>query len=164
LDAQTYQLQTSMGKVIRELLLCRGRFFPKPHSASPFSYVVLTFGQQRVKTPSIKRTLNPKYLPKDATFELPIYTSEIERHGAFLDFAVWDKDIIGKGALARWSISTSSSCSSKLDYLAELSLTLNHWYRRKLDNGNSSGMIFDDPANNVSQLSNRIESDAGHVR
>lgn len=60
-------------------------------------YVVLTFGGQRVKTPVIKKTLSPRYLAKDATFELPVYNSAIETRGAFLDFVVWDKDLVGKG-------------------------------------------------------------------
>ena len=90
-----------MVKAIRELLFYRAwasRLLN--HWSSSFSYVVLTFGLQRAKTPVIKRTLNPKYVAKDATFELPIYASEVERYGAFLDFVVWDKEIIGKGTVA----------------------------------------------------------------
>ncbi|KAF9508289.1 hypothetical protein BS47DRAFT_243143 [Hydnum rufescens UP504] len=59
-------------------------------------YVVLTFGQQRVKTPPIKRTLNPKYLAKDATFELPIYASEVGRYGGFLTLSYGIRILSGK--------------------------------------------------------------------
>jgi hypothetical protein len=119
-------------------------------ASSSHSYVVLKFGAQREKTPVIKRTLNPKYPAKEATFELPIYASEVERHGSYLDFVVWDKDMIGKGAVTLFETLRKSHVFSKLDYLVELSLTLNQWYRRKIDNGNPPALAFDDPANNVS--------------
>lgn len=60
-------------------------------------YVVVTFGEQRVKTPVIKKNLNPKYTAKEATFDLPVFASVLETRGALLDLVVWDKDLIGKG-------------------------------------------------------------------
>ncbi len=51
----------------------------------------------RVKTPVIKKQLNPLWPAKDATFEFPIYGSAIHTRGAYLHLVVWDKDMIGKG-------------------------------------------------------------------
>ena len=50
-----------------------------------------------MKTPVVKKNLNPKYLAKEATFDLPVFASVIGARGALLDFVVWDKDIVGKG-------------------------------------------------------------------
>jgi hypothetical protein len=50
-----------------------------------------------VKTPVVKKNLNPKYPAKEATFDLQVFESVIQTRGALLDFVVWDKDIIGKG-------------------------------------------------------------------
>ena len=50
-----------------------------------------------MKTPVVKKNLNPKYSAKEATFDIPVFASVIQTRGALLDFVVWDKDIVGKG-------------------------------------------------------------------
>lgn len=50
-----------------------------------------------MKTPVVKKNLNPKYPAKEATFDLPVFASVLGTRGALLDFVVWDKDIVGKG-------------------------------------------------------------------
>jgi len=69
-------------------------------------YIVIAFGNQRVKTPVVKKNLNPKYLAKEATFDLPVFASLIGTRGALLDFVVWDKDIVGKGIQHYWFCGT----------------------------------------------------------
>lgn len=50
-----------------------------------------------MKTPVIKKNLNPKWVSKDATFDIPIFAKVVEDRGALLEVVVWDKDLIGKG-------------------------------------------------------------------
>jgi hypothetical protein len=85
-------------------------FCSKSNRTSCSSYVVLRFASQKFKTPVIKKTLNPVYDEKDATFNVPVYLSIVERIGATVELVLWDKDFIGK------------------DYLGEVSLPLNQWF------------------------------------
>jgi len=70
-----------------------------------------------------KRNLNPVYEPKDATFDFPIYTSQMHNLGT-LEFVVWDKDMIGK------------------DFLGEYALPVNQWFQ-------GTAFAFNDPNNQV---------------
>lgn len=58
----------------------------------------------------VKKTLNPVYVAKDATFDFPIYLSLAGRLGV-LELIVWDKDMLKK------------------DYLGEASLPLDRWFK-----------------------------------
>lgn len=73
-----------------------------------------------------RKTLNPTYPAKDATFEFPVYLSLAGSLGV-LELIVWDKDMIKK------------------DYLGEASIPLEHWFGET--NANAKG--FDDLDNRV---------------
>lgn len=79
---------------------------------------------KKQQTPVTKRTLNPTYSAKDATFDFPIYLSLAEKLGA-IELVIWDKDVLKK------------------DYLGEVAIPLDDWFRD--DNAYS----FDDPNNMV---------------
>jgi phosphatidylserine decarboxylase len=64
----------------------------------------------RFQTPVCKRTLNPVFTAKDATFDFPIYRSLSEKLGA-LEFVIWDKDMLRK------------------EYLGEFALPLDEWFK-----------------------------------
>ena len=72
----------------------------------------------------MKKTLNPQFAAKDATFGFPVYLSLAGRHGV-LELIVWDKDMLRK------------------DYLGEASLSIEQWFKE------SSSKDFDDPGNVV---------------
>jgi phosphatidylserine decarboxylase len=86
-------------------------------------FVVVTVLSARQQTPVAKRTLNPTWSPKDATFDFPLYLSTADKLGA-LELVVWDKDMIKK------------------DYLGEVALPLEDWFVDR-------PLGFDDPANIV---------------
>lgn len=86
-------------------------------------FVVASFGRNRSQTPVIKKTLNPNYAPKDATFDFPIYRSLADRIGA-LELVVWDKDMLKK------------------DYLGEVAFMLD-------DLKDCGALAFDDRSNEV---------------
>lgn len=90
----------------------------------PFSFVVVNVLGTRHQTPVVKRTLNPVYNPKDATFDFPIYLSLADKLGV-LELIIWDKDMLSK------------------DYLGEVSVPLEDWFR----DDNAYG--FSDPNNRV---------------
>ncbi|KAH9007468.1 C2 domain-containing protein [Lactarius deliciosus] len=73
-------------------------------------FVVVSLAGKHFKTPVCRRNLNPEYKPKDATFDFPIYTSLADKLGT-LEFVVWDKDMIGK------------------DFLGKYSLPVNQWFK-----------------------------------
>ena len=81
--------------------------------------------RKRQQTPVCKRTVNPVYSPKDATFDFPIYLSLAEKLGV-IELIIWDKDMLKK------------------DYLGEVSIPLEDWFC--IDNT----FPFDDPNNRVS--------------
>ena len=80
----------------------------------------------------MKRTLNPVYNPKDATFDFPIYLSLADKLGV-LELIIWDKDMLSK------------------DYLGEVSIPLEDWFR----DGNAYG--FSDPDNKVCRLHSSLK-------
>ena len=76
----------------------------------------------------MKRTLNPVYSPKDATFDFPIYLSLADKIGV-IEIVVWDKDLLKK------------------EYLGEVSVPLDDWFDRK-----DKGYSFDQPGNEVGSM------------
>ena len=81
------------------------------------SFVVVNVLGNRHQTSVVKRTLNPVYSSKDATFEFPIYLSLADKLGV-LELVIWDKDMLSK------------------DYLGEVSIPLEDWFR----DGNAFGV------------------------
>lgn len=89
----------------------------------PLSFVVVSVLNTRQHTPVIKRTTNPTYSAKDATFDFPLYLSTADKLGA-IELVVWDKDMLTK------------------DYLGEAALPLEDWFVDR-------AFAFDDPNNAV---------------
>ena len=83
-------------------------------------FVVVSFARNRNTTPVVKKTLNPVYVAKDATFDFPVYLSLAGRLGV-LELIVWDKDMLKK------------------DYLGEASIPLEFWFKE------GSSKDFNDP-------------------
>ncbi|KAJ7472559.1 phosphatidylserine decarboxylase-domain-containing protein [Mycena latifolia] len=72
-------------------------------------FVVASLLHTRVHTPVAKKTVNPVYTAKDATWDLPIYLSIADKLGV-LELVVWDKDVIRK------------------DYLGEAGVAVEDWF------------------------------------
>lgn len=89
------------------------------------SFVVVSLLNTRHHTPVIKRSANPEFALKDATFDFPIYLSLADRLGA-IEIVVWDKDSM-----------------LRKEYLGEVALPLEVWFR----DGNAFG--FNDDENKV---------------
>ncbi|EJU05118.1 hypothetical protein DACRYDRAFT_76182 [Dacryopinax primogenitus] len=87
-------------------------------------FVIVTYGKQRVWTPTIKKSLNPVYDPKTATFDFPLYLSLADRLGP-LEFVVWDKDIM-----------------MRKEYLGEVAVRVEDWFPEEEKN-----LAFDDEKN-----------------
>ncbi|KAI0326469.1 hypothetical protein GY45DRAFT_1328911 [Cubamyces sp. BRFM 1775] len=87
-------------------------------------FVVVSILGNRQHTPVSKRTVNPTYNPKDATFDFPIYLSLADKLGV-VELVVWDKDVLKK------------------DYLGEAAIPLEDWFR----DGNA--FAFDDDNNKL---------------
>ena len=105
----------------------------KDRNGTSDPYVVVSVLNNKHQTPVAKRTLNPKYTPKDATFDFPIYLSLTDRLGA-LELVVWDKDYLGK------------------DYLGEAALPLDHWFTSSVPEEKDRAYAFDDAGNTVSAV------------
>ena len=107
-------------------------FAPSP----ALSFVVVSLLGNEFKTLVHKRTLNPEYAQKDATFEFPIFMSlvnGVDRLDALnLKFTVWDKDFVGK------------------DFLGKKVLPVDEWFK-------DSAFGFDDPRNQVCPIIIEIE-------
>jgi hypothetical protein len=98
-------------------------------SLIPPSFVVVSLLNSRQQTPVAKRTLNPAYAAKDATFDFPIYLSLADKLGV-VELVVWDKDMLSK------------------EYLGEVALPLDDWFVDK-QTGIQRSFGFDQPGNNV---------------
>lgn len=110
--------------------MCSQFDIPSPELIVFLSFVVVSLLSTRHQTPVCKRTLQPTYAAKDATFDFPLYLSLAEKLGA-LEFVVWDKDMLKK------------------DYLGEISLPLDDWF---VDRGSDDGVrpfAFEDAKNKV---------------
>lgn len=90
-------------------------------------FIVVSVLNSRFQTPVAKKTLQPIYAPKDATFDFPIYLSLADRLGV-LEMVAWDKDML-----------------MKKDYMGEVALPLEDWF------ANSRPYGFDEPGNTVCQ-------------
>lgn len=87
----------------------------------------------RKQTSVVKRTLNPVFNSKDATFDFPIYLSLADKIGV-VELVVWGKDLLRK------------------DYLGEVSLPLDDWFLDKRKNFDKD-YGFDQPGNEVGFIS-----------
>lgn len=108
--------------------------------------VVVSLLNNRHHTPVLKRTPNPVYASKDATFDFPIYLSLADRLGS-VELVVWDKDTL----------------KLKKEYVGEVALTLESWFRD--DDGNLlvSGLGFSSETNqprSVNLVSTRANTHA----
>ncbi|KAJ7899839.1 phosphatidylserine decarboxylase-domain-containing protein [Mycena leptocephala] len=72
-------------------------------------FVVASLLHTRHHTPVAKKTVNPQYTPKDATWDFPIYLSVADKLGV-VELVVWDKDVIRK------------------DYLGEAGIAVEDWF------------------------------------
>ncbi|KIK04927.1 hypothetical protein K443DRAFT_92237, partial [Laccaria amethystina LaAM-08-1] len=99
----------------------------KDRNGASDPFVVVSVLSNRQQTPVAKRTLNPVYNPKDATFEFPLYLSLAEKLGG-VELVVWDKDMLSK------------------EYLGEVALSLESWFRGE---GEENVFGFDEPGNKV---------------
>ncbi|KAH9007461.1 C2 domain-containing protein [Lactarius deliciosus] len=63
-------------------------------------FVVVSFLGRQSSTPVCKRSLNPVYEAKDATFDFPIYVNKLSA----LEFVVWDKDMVKNDFLGKYSL------------------------------------------------------------
>ncbi|KAH9015672.1 C2 domain-containing protein [Lactarius pseudohatsudake] len=93
----------------------------KDRSGYSDPYVIVSILGKQLHTPVYKRNLNPVYEPTAATFDFPIYLSQVNILGT-LDFAVWDKDLL------------------KDDFLGKYSLPVHQWFR-------GTAFAFNDPNN-----------------
>ncbi|KAH9054981.1 C2 domain-containing protein [Lactarius vividus] len=68
-------------------------------------FVIVSILGKQSSTPVCKRSLNPVYEQKDATFDFPIHISEslVNTLGT-LDFAVWDQDTFRNDFLGKYSL------------------------------------------------------------
>lgn len=77
---------------------------------TPSSFFVVSCLSVRHQTCVIKKTLNPSFPEKDATFDFNIYLSIVDKLSA-IELIAWDKDTIGK------------------EYLGEAALPLEDWFQ-----------------------------------
>ncbi|EJD45982.1 hypothetical protein AURDEDRAFT_113883 [Auricularia subglabra TFB-10046 SS5] len=122
--ARRAQLQPIQGEqpvvLLRVRVLACKDILAKDKSGTSDPYVVVSLMRQRFQTPAVKRTLNPVYNAKDATFDFPIHASLIEQLGV-LELVLWDKDMLRK------------------DYIGEASVRVEDWFKGPAG--------FDDPRN-----------------
>lgn len=76
----------------------------------PSSFFVVSCLSVRQQTCVIKKTLNPSFPEKDATFDFNIYLSVVDKLSG-IELIAWDKDTFSK------------------DYLGEAALPLEDWFR-----------------------------------
>lgn len=108
--------------------------------------VVVSLLNNRHHTPVLKRTPNPVYASKDATFDFPIYLSLADRLGS-VELVVWDKDTL----------------KLKKEYVGEVALTLESWFRDDDGNLPVSGLSFSSETNqprSVNLVSTRANTHA----
>lgn len=96
---------------------------------------MVNLGRERYSTPVVKKSLNPEYAAEKATFDFPIYRSNVGYVGA-LEFVVWDKDLLRK------------------DYIGEAAIPFDEWFKHHEP---SPAFAFDDPLNKVSRIRPPIE-------
>ncbi|THH08914.1 hypothetical protein EW145_g2382 [Phellinidium pouzarii] len=125
-----------------QIIGCSG-LLAKDKNGTSDPFIVVSLARNRNSTPVAKKTVDPTYLPKDATFDFPVYLSLAGKLGV-LELIVWDKDMLKK------------------DYLGEASLQLENWFKDK------SAKDFGDPNNTsfmVNIMSTRASTSArGSIR
>ncbi|GJE89731.1 phosphatidylserine decarboxylase-like protein [Phanerochaete sordida] len=94
----------------------------KDRNGASDPFVVVSVLSRKQHTPVAKRTLNPTYPAKEATFDFPIYLSLAEKLGV-VELVIWDKDMLRK------------------DYLGEVGIPLEDWFR------DDNAYDFNDPDN-----------------
>ncbi|KXN83931.1 Ras GTPase-activating protein 4 [Leucoagaricus sp. SymC.cos] len=107
--------------VLRVQVVGCGKLLSKDKNGFSDPFVAVTVLNARQQTPVAKRTLDPTYNAKDATFDFPLYLSTADKLGA-LELIVWDKDVLSK------------------DYLGEAALPLENWFVER-------PFAFSDPQN-----------------
>ncbi|KAJ7634872.1 phosphatidylserine decarboxylase-domain-containing protein [Roridomyces roridus] len=85
-------------------------------------FVVTSLLRTRHQTPVAKKTLNPVFLPKDATWDFPIYLSVADKLGV-LELVVWDKDVLRK------------------EYIGEIGIPVEEWFGGRDKAWGASGNI-----------------------
>ncbi|RPD72321.1 hypothetical protein L226DRAFT_537138 [Lentinus tigrinus ALCF2SS1-7] len=108
--------------ILRVQVLSGTNLLAKDRNGSSDPFVVVSLLGTKHQTPVSKRTVNPTYNPKDATFDFPIYLSLADKLGV-VELVVWDKDMLKK------------------DYLGEAWIPIEDWFR----DGNA--FAFDDMNN-----------------
>ncbi|KAF8591150.1 hypothetical protein K439DRAFT_1327876 [Ramaria rubella] len=108
--------------LLRVQVIAGKSLLAKSKNSASDPFVVVSFSSQRNQTPAVKRSLNPTWDPKDATFDFPIYLSFVGGLGV-LELVLWDKDTFKK------------------DYLGEVSLSLEDWFK------DDTSTSFEDPKN-----------------
>ncbi|KAI0715741.1 phosphatidylserine decarboxylase-domain-containing protein, partial [Cerioporus squamosus] len=110
--------------MLRVQVLSCTNLLAKDRNGSSDPFVVVSLLGTKHQTPVSKRTVNPTYNPKDATFDFPIYLSLADKLGV-VELVVWDKDMLKK------------------DYLGEAWIPIEDWFR----DGNA--FAFDDLDNKL---------------
>ncbi|KAI0671294.1 phosphatidylserine decarboxylase-domain-containing protein [Trametes maxima] len=110
--------------VLRVQVLSCTNLLSKDRNGFSDPFVVTSLLANRQQTPVAKRTVNPTFNPRDATFDFPIFLSLADKLGV-VELVVWDKDMLKK------------------DYLGETAIPLEDWFR----DGNA--FAFDDTANRM---------------
>lgn len=111
--------------------------------------VVVSLLNNRHHTPVLKRTPNPVYSSKDSTFDFPIYLSLADRLGS-VELVVWDRDTL----------------KLKKEYVGEVALTLESWFRDGDGDLLVNGLCFSDETNqprSVNLVSTRANTHASGV-
>ncbi|KAH7106227.1 phosphatidylserine decarboxylase-domain-containing protein [Auriculariales sp. MPI-PUGE-AT-0066] len=106
--------------ILRARVVALRDILAKDKSGTSDPYVVLSLLRQRFQTPTVKRTLNPTYSPRDATFDFPIHASLLD-HISALELVVWDRDMLRR------------------EYIGETAIRVEDWFKGPVS--------FDDPAN-----------------
>ncbi|KAI0706958.1 phosphatidylserine decarboxylase-domain-containing protein [Earliella scabrosa] len=110
--------------MLRVQVLSCANLLAKDRNGSSDPFVVVSLLGNKHQTPVAKRTVNPTYSRKDATFDFPIHLSLADKLGV-VELVVWDKDMLKK------------------DYLGEAWIPLEDWFR----GGNA--FAFEDPDNKL---------------
>lgn len=110
-------IRTSIDFVLRDLTESSSIFF---------RFVVASLLRTRHHTPVAKKTVNPVYAPKDATWDFPVYLSVADKLGV-LELVVWDKDVLRK------------------DYLGEVGITVEEWFGARPKGWDAAGNVVRGP-------------------
>ncbi|KAH9173700.1 C2 domain-containing protein [Lactarius sanguifluus] len=109
-DSSSLNLGEAPVVVLRVQVLSCQDLAAKDSNGKSDPYVVVSLMGKQSKTPVSKKNLNPVYKAKEATFDFPIYMSLVNKLST-LEFAVWDKDLIGKD-----------------DFLGNYALPIDQWF------------------------------------